>query len=80
MGFETMHNGGTLSTASGLVFAADYTGQFAAFHASTGEVTWSYDVGPGPATPVTYQVNGQQFVTVLSDERVWTFALAEGGN
>ena len=78
VGFETMHNGGTLSTAGGLVFAADYTGRFAAFHASTGEVTWSYDVGPGPATPVTYQVNGQQFVTVLSDERVWTFALAEG--
>ena len=80
MGFETTHNGGTLSTGGGLVFAADYTGVFTAFHASTGEVLWSYDVGPGPATPVTYAVNDRQFVTVLSDERVWTFALPGGGS
>ena len=69
-----------MSTGGGLVFAADYTGAFTAFHATTGESMWSYDVGPGPATPVTYEVNDEQFVTVLFDERVWTFALAGGGN
>ena len=69
-----------MSTGGGLVFAADYTGAFTAFHATTGESMWSYDVGPGPATPVTYEVNDEQFVTVQFDERVWTFALAGGGN
>jgi alcohol dehydrogenase (cytochrome c) len=74
--FDTMFNGGTLTTAGGLVFAADFQGQFSAFDASSGEVLWTYDVGPGPATPVTYEVAEQQFVTVLSGERVWTFGLA----
>ncbi len=38
--------------------------RFTAFHATNGESMWSYDVGPGPAIPVTYEVNDEQFVTV----------------
>lgn len=76
--FNMGQNGGTLSTAGGLVFAAQYGGQLGAFDASTGELKWSYDVGPGPATPVTYELHGRQFVTLLSDERVWAFALPNG--
>ena len=78
MDFDTGRSGGTLSTAGGLVFAADYHGHFAAYDASNGDVRWSYDIGTGPATPVTYELDGQQFVAVLSNGRVWAFALTAG--
>jgi quinoprotein glucose dehydrogenase len=67
--------GGTLSTAGDLVFAADYYGKLAAYSAANGDVKWSYQLGVGPATPMTYAIGGRQFVAVLSNGQVWAFAL-----
>lgn len=58
-------NGGTLSTAGNLVFQGDATGQLAAFNAKTGQELWHAPVGQGAiAAPVTYEVDGQQYVSI----------------
>ncbi len=58
-------NGGVLTTKGGLVFAGNYEGWFRAVDARTGEVLWRKRLGSGiHAAPVTYMVNGKQYVAV----------------
>lgn len=60
-------NGGTLVTAGELVFTGLQTGELAAYHAKTGEQLWDYQTGTGIiAPPVTYTLDGSQYVAVLS--------------
>ncbi|HEU4386310.1 MAG TPA: PQQ-dependent dehydrogenase, methanol/ethanol family [Blastocatellia bacterium] len=71
-------NGGTLSTAGNLVFAGTASGNFEAYRADTGEKVWSFAAQTGVmAGPVSYSVNGQQYLGVLAG---WggVFALATG--
>jgi len=71
-------NGGVLSTAGNLVFQGTAHGTFAAYRASDGEPLFEASAGTGiVAAPVTYQVDGEQFVTVNAG---WGggFALAAG--
>jgi alcohol dehydrogenase (cytochrome c) len=56
-----------LSTGGGLLFTGKETGEFIALDAETGKQVWQFQTGSGiNAIPVTYTVNGQQYVTVLS--------------
>jgi len=56
-----------LSTGGGLLFTGKETGEFIALDADTGKQVWQFQTGSGiNAMPVTYTVNGQQYVTVLS--------------
>jgi PQQ-dependent dehydrogenase (methanol/ethanol family) len=60
-------NGGTLATAGNLVFEGDVNGIFHAYAADTGKGLWSEDVQSDPmAGPVTYTVDGEQYVAVLT--------------
>lgn len=60
-------NGGTLATAGNLVFEGTASGHFEAYRADTGEKIWSFDAQTGVlAGPVTYTVNGEQYVAVLA--------------
>ena len=60
-------NGGILSTAGGLVFQGTAHGQFAAYNAATGEQLWSTGAQTGVvAPPVTYTIDGEQYVTVVA--------------
>jgi len=71
-------NGGTLATAGNLVFEGTAGGRFEAYRADTGEKLWSFDAQTGVmAGPVTYAVNGEQYVAVLAG---WggVFPLATG--
>jgi quinohemoprotein ethanol dehydrogenase len=71
-------NGGTLSTAGNLVFEGTASGDFEAYRADKGEKLWSFAAQTGVmAGPVTYTVNGQQYVAVLAG---WggVFPLAAG--
>jgi quinohemoprotein ethanol dehydrogenase len=73
-------NGGAMVTAGNLVFhGIASTGMFHAYNATTGEKLWEVLLSPGMATPVTYELGGIQYVSVLggrSDEgRLYTFAL-----
>ncbi len=71
-------NGGTLSTAGNLVFEGNARGEFAAYRADTGERMWSSPTQAGIlAPPITYEVDGEQYVAV---EVGWggAFGLAAG--
>ena len=59
-------NGGTLSTAGGLVFSGNMHGDFRALDAKTGDMLWKVNLGSGiGAGPVTYSVNGKQYVAIV---------------
>ena len=60
-------NGGLLSTAGGLLFQGTGTGRFVAYEAATGKKLWEFHAQTGIiAAPVTYEVDGEQYVTVLA--------------
>ena len=60
-------NGGVLTSAGGLVFAGNAKGKLVAYAAGTGRELWSFDAGIGIiAPPITYAVNGKQYVAVMA--------------
>jgi quinohemoprotein ethanol dehydrogenase len=61
-----MGNPGTMTTAGNLVFQGRVDGTLRAYDATTGEDLWSYNLGLGiSAPPVTYSVDGKQYLAVL---------------
>jgi alcohol dehydrogenase (cytochrome c) len=61
-----------LATAGGLVFVGEPSGYFDAFDARTGAVLWRFQTGSGiHSNPVTYAVNGKQYVAVASGWGGW---------
>jgi len=61
---------GALATAGNLVFLGRVDGTFAAYDARTLKELWSFNAGSGiNAPPVTYAVNGKQYVAVLVGSR-----------
>ena len=64
----TPNNGGSVITAGGLIFIAATTDDLIrAIDIDTGEVVWQ-DVLPagGQATPMTYEVNGRQYLAIFA--------------
>ena len=58
-------NGGTLSTAGGLVFQGTASGFLHAYDAHTGERLWQHPTNTGVvAAPISYQIDGEQYVSV----------------
>ena len=54
-----------VATGGGLVFGGDVNGRFRAFDHETGEVLWEINLGsPVSGFPVSYAVNGRQYVAV----------------
>jgi len=71
--------GGTLSTGGNLVFRGSGN-RLIAHDARTGEELWETEVGGGTATPMTYELDGVQYVSILGGStrdgpRMWTFVL-----
>jgi mono/diheme cytochrome c family protein len=59
-------NGGTLATKGNLVFQGSAEGTFNVYSADTGERLWNMAVQNGViAAPVSYSVDGEQYVSVL---------------
>jgi alcohol dehydrogenase (cytochrome c) len=59
--------GGVMTTAGGLVFTGTPEGFLKAFDAKTGEELWKFNTGSGVVgTPVTWEMDGEQFVSVAS--------------
>jgi glucose dehydrogenase len=59
-------NGGTLTTGGDLVFSGNLHGDFRAIDAKTGNILWKKNLGSGiGAGPVTYMVDGKQYVAVV---------------
>ena len=65
----TENYGGPLVTAGGLLFigATNYDRKFRAFDKSTGALLWETTLPfAGNATPITYEVEGRQFVVIAA--------------
>jgi alcohol dehydrogenase (cytochrome c) len=68
--------GGTLTTAGGLVFFGDDSGSFEAVEASTGRALWHFLTGQNfRGSPMTYTVDGVQFVAISAGSDVFSFSL-----
>ena len=69
---------GVLSTAGNLVFSGSIDGYFFALDAETGEELWHIPVGRQVhAAPISYAVDGTQYVTIAAGNVVFTFGLPE---
>jgi alcohol dehydrogenase (cytochrome c) len=68
--------GGVLTTASNVLFAGGRNGQFIALDARDGKLLWETNLGPSvSAGPMSYMVNGKQYVSVQCGMSLYTFAL-----
>ena len=67
---------GVLATAGDLVFSGSVDGYFFALDAVTGAELWHIGLGgPVHASPMTYAVDAQQYVTMTVGNVLYTFAL-----
>ena len=67
---------GILTTASDLLFTGGREGYFHALDARTGKLLWRASLGGQVVmAPITYQVAGKQYVSVISGHTLVTFAL-----
>jgi alcohol dehydrogenase (cytochrome c) len=58
---------GVLSTAGGVVFSGQLSGEFEAFDAASGKKLWQFKTGSGiEGQPVTWQQDGVQYVAITS--------------
>lgn len=67
---------GTMTTASGLLFFGDDAGMLEAVDATSGRPLWHFNTGQlMSASPMTYAVDGVQYVTIAAGSDVFSFAL-----
>jgi alcohol dehydrogenase (cytochrome c) len=67
---------GMLTTASDLLFTGGREGYFHGLDARTGELLWKINLGGQIVmAPVTYMVDGVQYISVISGNAMATFAL-----
>jgi alcohol dehydrogenase (cytochrome c) len=70
--------GGVLSTASGVVFYGDDSGEFAAVDASSGKTLWHYPANQlWKASPMTYMFDNKQYVAIASGQNIIAFGVVE---
>lgn len=67
---------GVLATAGGLVFHGETGGDFAAVDAKTGKTLWTFRGNNSwRASPMTYMLDGRQYIAVMDGVNVISFAL-----
>ena len=69
---------GIMATAGDLVFSGSVDGYFYALDAVSGEALWHMNVGRNVhSSPMSYAVNGKQFITIAAGNVVYTFGLRD---
>jgi alcohol dehydrogenase (cytochrome c) len=69
---------GTVSTAGGVLFSGDDDGDLVALEAKTGRYLWHFNMGELlTASPITYAVDGKQYVAIASATAIFSFGLFE---
>jgi alcohol dehydrogenase (cytochrome c) len=70
---------GILTTASDLLFTGGREGYFQALDARTGELLWKASLGSNQiySAPITYEVEGKQFVTIICGNVLAAYALRD---
>ena len=67
---------GLLTTAGGLLFAGDVSGNFVAYDPKNGTPLWHAQLGAATTNaPETYVMDGKQYVLVATAETLYAFAL-----
>ncbi|MEO8313207.1 MAG: PQQ-binding-like beta-propeller repeat protein [Pseudomonadota bacterium] len=74
-GFIVSAYSGLLSTGGGLLFAGDPDGNFVAYDAASGKSLWHSLIGSVKAAPLTFMLDGGQYILVSSDESLYAFRL-----
>ena len=68
---------GLMATAGGLIFYGDGGGAFVAADASNGKLLWHFNTGQSwKAGPMTYTVDGRQYIGMAAGSTIMAFALA----
>ena len=69
---------GVLTTASDVLFSGGKEGYFFALDARTGDLLWKVPLGGQVNSgPMSYSVNGKQYVTVAAGSSLFAFALRQ---
>ena len=69
---------GILTTAGHLLFTADNSGNLLALDPANSDVLWHVNMGAGlVASPMTYQLDGRQYLIIPVHDVVYAFALPE---
>jgi alcohol dehydrogenase (cytochrome c) len=70
---------GILTTAGGVLFTGDNEGNFLAFESRSGKSVYRYQIGASVyAAPMTYMLEGRQYVALPAGTTLTVFALASG--
>ena len=73
---EARTTSGVMATSGGLVFYGDSSGAFVAVDAKSGERLWHFNTGqPWKASPMTYMIDGSQYIGVAAGSIIMTFGL-----
>src|SRR6185436_14780166 len=76
--FQGSLSNGVLATAGGVVFASSRDGNIIALDARTGKVLWHYQTGGNhAAAPISYAIDGRQYVALTAGNVLYSFALPE---
>ncbi len=69
-------SGGTMTTAAGLAFFGDDAGSFEAVDGQSGKSLWHFNTGQDmTASPMSYAVDGKQYVAIAAGGNIFSFAL-----
>jgi len=69
---------GMLTTATDLLFTGGREGYFYALDAKSGQLVWKTNLGGSIVNaPVTYEIDGKQYVSVIAGNILSTFALQD---
>ncbi|HEY7839901.1 MAG TPA: PQQ-binding-like beta-propeller repeat protein [Terriglobales bacterium] len=75
-GFASSTHPGILTTAGGVLFTGDPSGNFVARDARTGRDLWHVNLGSGITdNPETYRLDGHQYILVAAGDSLYTFRL-----
>jgi alcohol dehydrogenase (cytochrome c) len=76
--FADLTEGGVLSTAGDVVFTGNREGYFHAFDARDGKLLWKVSLGGYIAAgPVSYSVDGKQYIAVAAGHGMFVFGLRD---
>jgi alcohol dehydrogenase (cytochrome c) len=71
---------GVLGTRGGVLFAASGEGNLLALDSASGNPLWHFKTGgPITASPISYAVDGRQYVAIVAGNTLYTFRLPQRG-
>ena len=74
---EGAGSAGVLTTATGVTFSGDTNNNPIALRTSDGATLWHSSIGRVDNSPITYELDGRQFVLIGGGSALYAFALPE---